>query len=195
MVEEWAEERGCGGIATLGDGTGDRASGVLLRVYFDGNADLAGRARSFGGQNLGGVRDRIFTDLLGIPSVSGPGCAVQQAHICIVFCGCFGGVPWVSTLLTANLAAFTAVLTAGCAAAVMFGNTHQGWMPDVIQDHHYSHVGATTNVANLGAAGLFATLTVVLVRTLPAAARGRIAGTDRDGTDFSVVLYPIAGQS
>jgi PAT family beta-lactamase induction signal transducer AmpG len=74
----------------------------------------------------------------------------------------------VSTLLTANLIAFTAVLTAGCAAAVMFGNTHQGWMPDVIEDKHYSHVGATTNVANLGAAGLFATLTIVLVRMLPA---------------------------
>jgi PAT family beta-lactamase induction signal transducer AmpG len=74
----------------------------------------------------------------------------------------------ISTLLTANLAAFTTVLTAGCAAAVMFGNAHQGWMPDVIQDQHYSHVGATTNVANLGAAGLFATLTIVLVRTLHA---------------------------
>ncbi len=74
----------------------------------------------------------------------------------------------VSTLLSANLVAYTAVLTTGCAAAVMFGNTHQGWMPDVIQDKHYSHVGASTNVANLGAAGLFATLTIVLVRKLPA---------------------------
>jgi len=74
----------------------------------------------------------------------------------------------VSTLLTANLTAFTAVLTAGCTAAVMFGNTHQGWMPDVIEDQHYAHVGATTNVANLGAAGLFATLSIVLVRTLSA---------------------------
>jgi len=74
----------------------------------------------------------------------------------------------VSTLLTSNLVAYTAVVTAGCAAAVMFGNTHQGWMPDVIQDEDYSHVGATTNVANLGAAGLFATLTVVLIRTTPA---------------------------
>jgi PAT family beta-lactamase induction signal transducer AmpG len=82
----------------------------------------------------------------------------------------------VSTLLTANLVAFTAVLTAGCAAAVMFGNTHQGWMPDVIQDEHYSHVGATTNVANLGAAGLFATLTVVLVRTLPAVPAAGLLG-------------------
>jgi PAT family beta-lactamase induction signal transducer AmpG len=73
-----------------------------------------------------------------------------------------------STLLTANLVAFTALLTAGTTAAVIFGNAHQGWMPDVIQDKHYSHVGATTNIANLGAAGLFATLTVVLVRTLHA---------------------------
>jgi len=72
------------------------------------------------------------------------------------------------TLITTHLTAFTAVLTAGCAAAVMFGNSHQGWMPDVIEDKHYSHVGATTNVANLGAAGLFATLTIVLARTLPA---------------------------
>lgn len=74
----------------------------------------------------------------------------------------------VSTLLTADLVAFTVVLTAGCAAAVIFGNAHQGWMPDVIDYKHYSHVGATSNVANLGAAGLFATLTVILVRTLPA---------------------------
>jgi MFS transporter, PAT family, beta-lactamase induction signal transducer AmpG len=71
------------------------------------------------------------------------------------------------TLLTANLTAFTAVLTVGCAAMVIFGNAHQGWMPDVIDDSHYAHVGATTNIANLGAAGAFATLTVVLVRTLP----------------------------
>jgi len=86
----------------------------------------------------------------------------------LFFAGVAGVCLGVSTLLTSNLIAFTAVLTAGCTAAVMFGNTHQGWMPDVIEDKHYSHVGATTNIANLGAAGLFATLTVVLVRTLPA---------------------------
>jgi MFS transporter, PAT family, beta-lactamase induction signal transducer AmpG len=74
----------------------------------------------------------------------------------------------VATLVIANLVAYTVTLTAGCAAAVIFGNAHQGWMPDVIEEKHYAHVGATTNVANLGAAGLFATLTVVLVRTLPA---------------------------
>jgi MFS transporter, PAT family, beta-lactamase induction signal transducer AmpG len=73
----------------------------------------------------------------------------------------------VSTLLTANLTAFTIVVTAGCAAAVIFGNAHGGWMPDVIEDKHYSHVGSTSNIANLGAAGVFATLTIVLMRTLP----------------------------
>jgi PAT family beta-lactamase induction signal transducer AmpG len=71
------------------------------------------------------------------------------------------------TLLTGNLPVFTAVLTAGCAAVVIFGNAHQGWMPDVVQDEHYSAVGGTSNIANLGAAGLFATLAVVLMRTLP----------------------------
>ena len=74
----------------------------------------------------------------------------------------------VSTLLTGNLGAFTVVLTVGCAAVVIFGNAHCGWMPDVIEDRHYSQVGGTVNVANLGAAGVFATVTVVLVRTLPA---------------------------
>jgi PAT family beta-lactamase induction signal transducer AmpG len=70
----------------------------------------------------------------------------------------------VSTLLTYHLVAFTAVLTLGCTATVMFGNAHQGWMPDVVEDRHYSAVGATSNVANLGAAGLFAWLVVVMIR-------------------------------
>jgi PAT family beta-lactamase induction signal transducer AmpG len=73
----------------------------------------------------------------------------------------------VCTLLTSHLAAFTVVLTAGCAAAVIFGNAHGGWMPDVIEDKHYSAVGGTSNIANLGAAGLFSAFAVVLVRTLP----------------------------
>jgi len=73
-----------------------------------------------------------------------------------------------STLLTGNLVAFTAVVTVGCASTVLFGNAHQGWMPDVIEDKHFSTVGGVSNIANLGAAGLFAWLTVRLVRTLPA---------------------------
>jgi MFS transporter, PAT family, beta-lactamase induction signal transducer AmpG len=86
----------------------------------------------------------------------------------VLFAGLAAVCLGVTTLLTANLTAFTVVLTIGCAAAVIFGNAHQGWMPDVIGDKHYSHVGATTNVANLGAAGAFAVLTVYLVRDLPA---------------------------
>lgn len=82
----------------------------------------------------------------------------------------------VATLLTSNLVAFTASLTAGCAAVVIFGNAHAGWMPDVIDDRHYSHVGGTASVANLGAAGLFAALTVVLVRTLPASLAALLLG-------------------
>jgi len=39
-------------------------------------------------------------------------------------------------------------------------------MPDVISEEHYSHVGATTNIGNLGAAGLFTSVTVLLVRNL-----------------------------
>ena len=76
-----------------------------------------------------------------------------------------------ATLLTANLTAFTAVLIVGCTAIVIFGNAHQGWMPDVIADKHYSHVGATSNVANIGMAGAFAWFTIFIVRHLqPSAA-------------------------
>ena len=79
---------------------------------------------------------------------------------------CLGGC----VLLTGNLAAFTVVLTIGCAAAVIFGNAHGGWMPDVIRDEHYSAVGGTSNIANLGAAGLFAWVTVSLMHALSAPA-------------------------
>jgi PAT family beta-lactamase induction signal transducer AmpG len=71
-----------------------------------------------------------------------------------------------SMLLTGNLAIFTTVVTVGCTAVVIFGNALGGWLTDVIADRHYSQVGGILNVANLGAAGLFATLAVVLTRTL-----------------------------
>lgn len=99
----------------------------------------------------------------------------------------------VATLLTANLVAFTVVLTAGCTAGVMFGSAHQGWMPDVIEDKHYSHVGATTNMANLGAAGLFATLTVVLVRTLPALPAAGLLGLTVMAPTAMLFFIPLPG--
>lgn len=83
-----------------------------------------------------------------------------------------------STLLTGHLTAFTVVLTVGCTATVMFGNAHGGWMPDVIRDRHYSQVGGTINIANLGAAGAFAALAVAVVRvTSPAAAAWLLGAT------------------
>ena len=97
----------------------------------------------------------------------------------------------VATLLTANLMAFTAVLTVGCAAAVIFGNAHGGWMPDVIGDRHYSQVGATSNVANLGAAGLFAMLTVVLVRKAPPPAAAMLLGLTLMAPTAMLLFIPL----
>jgi PAT family beta-lactamase induction signal transducer AmpG len=73
-----------------------------------------------------------------------------------------------STMLTGSLVAFTAVVTVGCVATVLFGNAHQGWMPDAVETKHYSSVGGVSQVANLGAAGVFAWIVVRMVRTLPA---------------------------
>jgi MFS transporter, PAT family, beta-lactamase induction signal transducer AmpG len=74
-----------------------------------------------------------------------------------------------TVLLLKHLALMTFFLTLGCTATVMFGNAVMGWLPDIIEDKHYAQVGAWSNVANLGAAGAFGTLAVVLVRTLPIA--------------------------
>ena len=74
-----------------------------------------------------------------------------------------------TVLLLKHLALMTFFLTVGCTATVMFGNALMGWLPDMIEDKHYGQVGAWSNVANLGAAGVFGTLAVVLVRTLPIA--------------------------
>src|ERR1700733_13070993 len=72
-----------------------------------------------------------------------------------------------TVLLLKHLALMTFFLTAGCAAIVMYGNAVMGWLVDIIEDKHYGQVGAWSNVANLGAAGVFGTLTVILVRTMP----------------------------
>jgi MFS transporter, PAT family, beta-lactamase induction signal transducer AmpG len=95
------------------------------------------------------------------------------------------------TLLTGNLIAFTALLTAGCTAAVIFGNALGGWMPDVIEERHYSAVGGTSNVANLGAAGLFATLTVVLMRTLPAPLAAGLLGLTVMAPTAMLLFIPL----
>jgi PAT family beta-lactamase induction signal transducer AmpG len=72
----------------------------------------------------------------------------------------------VSTLLVARLTLFTAVVTIGCVSTVLFGSAVWSWLADVIEDRHYNQVGAWSNIANLGAAGIFSALTVVLVRRI-----------------------------
>jgi len=101
----------------------------------------------------------------------------------------------VSTLLTANLTVFTVLVTAGCAAIVIFGNAHGGWMPDVVEDKHYSHVGSAANVANLGAAGLFATLVIVLMRKLPPGPAAVLLGLTVVAPTALLFFIPLPAQS
>ena len=71
-----------------------------------------------------------------------------------------------SILLLHHLAWITVALMLGSTAVVMYGNALLGWLPDIIEDKHYRQVGAWSTIANLGAAGIFGTLAVVLVRNL-----------------------------
>lgn len=73
-----------------------------------------------------------------------------------------------STLLVGRLRIFTVLVTFGCMSTVLFGSAVSGWLADVIEDRDYNQVGAFSNIANLGAAGVFSALSVVLIRTLPA---------------------------
>jgi PAT family beta-lactamase induction signal transducer AmpG len=77
-----------------------------------------------------------------------------------------------TVLLLHDVRTMTVVLVGGCAAIVIGGNAIGGWIPDLVGDEYYDRVGAVTNIANLGAAGVFGTLSVLLVRVLarPAAA-------------------------
>jgi PAT family beta-lactamase induction signal transducer AmpG len=74
-----------------------------------------------------------------------------------------------SVLLLHHLAWMTVALAMGCTAVVMYGNALSGWLANIVEARHYGQVGAWSNVANLGAAGAFGTLAVVLVRHLPPA--------------------------
>jgi PAT family beta-lactamase induction signal transducer AmpG len=92
---------------------------------------------------------------------------------------CLGG----STLLLGDLRWLTAVLTIGCVAAVMFGNALGGWLPDVMTEKNYAAVGGTSNIANLGAAGVFGAAAVLMLRVLPAGVAAGLLG--------AIVLVPV----
>jgi PAT family beta-lactamase induction signal transducer AmpG len=73
----------------------------------------------------------------------------------------------VSVLSLGNLSVFTATLTASCASIVLYSNSVQGWAPDIVSDAEYNAMSSWLNIANLGAAGVFSAVGVVLVRVLP----------------------------
>ncbi len=73
-----------------------------------------------------------------------------------------------STILLLNhLFWFKLSLTAACTAAVFFSASVSGMMPDIVGEAEYDRISAWLNVANLGAAGVFSWVAVVLVRALP----------------------------
>jgi PAT family beta-lactamase induction signal transducer AmpG len=72
----------------------------------------------------------------------------------------------VSVLSVDHLDVFTVALTASCAAAVLYSTSINGWMPDIVTDEEYNAVSGWINIANLGAAGVFSAVIVLLIRVL-----------------------------
>ena len=72
-----------------------------------------------------------------------------------------------TVLSLGNLTLFTAFLTASCASIVLYSNSIAGWTPDIVSDGEFDTISGWFNIANLGAAGVFSAIVVVLVRTMP----------------------------
>jgi hypothetical protein len=172
MVERWALERGCVGNCHLGQwdwrlrhlGSTTGSSRRRCRYY-------CGHAGSRWGRISGDLGDRIFADVLGLSAVSRFWmCVSASGPMRCSFAGSGCGVPGCIDDVDGEPGGVYRGVDGGMRVrSVMFGNTHQRM--DAGRDSRTSTIrmwAATTNVANLGAAGLFATLTVVLVRTLPA---------------------------
>jgi PAT family beta-lactamase induction signal transducer AmpG len=79
----------------------------------------------------------------------------------------FAAICWIG-----NTALVTWLLLLGCEAIVLFGAALGAWIADVVEDENRNGLGASMNVANLGAAGSFGALAVFLIRgvKLPVAA-------------------------
>jgi PAT family beta-lactamase induction signal transducer AmpG len=67
-----------------------------------------------------------------------------------------------------HLFVFEVLLTLGTISIVMFAGALTGWMPDLVNEEQQSWLGAWMNVANIGAAGAFGTLAIMLMRHTPA---------------------------
>ncbi len=84
-----------------------------------------------------------------------------------VLAGLAAGLLGISVLLVEHLAWFTAALTAGCCCIALYSSAVGGWIVNILSDAEYDGVSGWLNVANLGAAGVFGAVSVVLVRRLP----------------------------
>ena len=72
-----------------------------------------------------------------------------------------------AVLSLANVTVFAALLTASCTSVVLYSNAVAGWAPDALAESDYDGMSGWFNVANLGAAGVFSMVAVLLVRALP----------------------------
>jgi len=85
------------------------------------------------------------------------------------FAGLAAAMLGVTVLSLGNLTLFTAALTTSCLGVVLYSYSVQGWAPDAVSGPEYDVMSGWLNVANLGAAGVFGGVVVVLVRLLPLA--------------------------
>jgi len=77
---------------------------------------------------------------------------------------CLGG----AVLSLNNTTLLTILLFVGCEAIVLFSGALGAWIADAVEDDGRNGLGASMNVANLGAAGSFGALSVLMIHKLPA---------------------------
>ena len=83
-----------------------------------------------------------------------------------------------------HIIVFTALATGACVGAVMYANALGGWQVDVLHSDDFGWLGAWTNIANLGAAGCFGSLSVHIIRVLPLPVAAGLLGAG--------ILLPLA---
>jgi MFS transporter, PAT family, beta-lactamase induction signal transducer AmpG len=84
-----------------------------------------------------------------------------------IFAGLAAVMLGVAVLTLSNLTIFTAALTTSCVSAVLYSNSIGGWAPDILAEAEYDTMSGWFNVANLGAAGIFGAVAVIMVRVFP----------------------------
>lgn len=86
----------------------------------------------------------------------------------IVACAIVSALSLAATILEyQHIVLFTALITFSCTSIVLYGNALAGWTVDALPSSDFGWLGSWTNIANLGAAGVFGAFTVHLVRALP----------------------------